>query len=122
VLGIDVVSIERLRQLLESSPGLEPRLFTPAERAHCRAQADSTQSFAGTLAAKEAVIKALRLGPLVAWARRVEITRDDSGAPRARVGDHEVQVSISHDAGVAVAAALALPPEIEIKGLLERPE
>jgi phosphopantetheine--protein transferase-like protein len=109
VLGVDVVSIDRLRRRLESSPGLEARLFTAAERAHCRAQADAAQSFAGTLAAKEAVIKALRLGPLVAWARRVEITRDPSGAPRARVGDREVEVSISHDAGVAVGAALALP-------------
>ena len=109
VLGVDVVSIERVRLLLESRPGLEKRLFTPAERAYCHSRRDPAQSFAGTLAAKEAAIKALRLGPLVAWARRVEISRDDSGAPSARVGDREVEVSISHDAGVAVGAALALP-------------
>ena len=110
MLGVDVVSIERVRLLLESSPGLERRLFTAAERAYCHSQRDPAQSLAGTLAAKEAVIKALRLGPLVAWARRVEITRDSSGTPHALVGGRGVEVSISHDAGVAVAAALALPP------------
>ncbi|MGI8789575.1 MAG: hypothetical protein ACR2I4_01635, partial [Actinomycetota bacterium] len=62
-------------------------------------------------AAKEAVIKALRLGPLVAWTRRVEIVRDDSGAPSARVGGRAVEVTISHDGGVAMAAALALPTD-----------
>ncbi|MDQ3660282.1 MAG: 4'-phosphopantetheinyl transferase superfamily protein [Actinomycetota bacterium] len=109
MLGVDVVSIERVRLLLESSPGLEKRLFTEPERAYCNSQRDPVQSFAGTLAAKEAVIKALRLGPLVAWARRIEITRDSLGAPSARIGGRSVEVSISHDAGVAVAAALALP-------------
>lgn len=111
MLGVDVVSIDRVRLLLESSPGLEKRLFTDAERAYCNSQRDAAQSFAGTLAAKEAVIKALRLGPLVAWARRVEIVRDDSGAPSARVGGRSVEVSISHDGGVAMAAALALPTD-----------
>jgi holo-[acyl-carrier protein] synthase len=111
VLGVDVVSIERVRLLLESNPGLEARIFTVAERDYCHSQRDSAQSFAGTLAAKEAVIKALRLGPLVAWARRVEITRDSSGAPSAVVGGRDVEVSISHDAGVAVAAALVLPAD-----------
>jgi phosphopantetheine--protein transferase-like protein len=113
VLGIDVVSIERVRLLLESTPGLDKRLFTAAEQDYCYSQRDPAQSFAGTLAAKEAVIKALRLGPLVAWARRVEITRDSSGAPSALVGGRVVEVSISHDAGVAVAAALALPADAQ---------
>ena len=111
MLGVDVVSIERVRLLLESRPGIEKRLFTAAERAYCHSQRDPAQSFAGTLAAKEAVMKALRLGPLVAWARRIEITRDRAGAPHALVGDRTVEVSISHDAGVAVAAALALPTQ-----------
>lgn len=116
MLGVDVVSIERVRLLLESSPGLEKRLFSAAEQNYCHSQRDPAQSFAGTLAAKEAVIKALHLGPLVAWARRVEITRDDLGAPHALVGGRGVEVSISHDAGVAVAAALALPADAHFSG------
>jgi holo-[acyl-carrier protein] synthase len=113
LLGIDVVDIERLRASLERSPRLERRLFTDLELAYCRGTADPVVSFAGTLAAKEAVIKALRLGPLVAWALRVEISRADSGAPSASVqlgtASPAIEVSIAHDAGVAVAAAFAWP-------------
>jgi holo-[acyl-carrier protein] synthase len=113
VLGIDVVDVERLRSRLDRSPGLELRLFTEAELAYCNTTADPALSLAGTLAAKEAVIKALRLGPLVAWARRIEITRAESGAPHASVRlappTPAVEISIAHDAGIAVAAALARP-------------
>jgi holo-[acyl-carrier protein] synthase len=110
MIGVDVVDIERLRAKLASTPRLAERLFTESERAYCSKGADPVVHFAGTLAAKEAVIKALDLGPLNAWARRIEILRDDSGAPRARVSRGEaeevVRVSISHDGGVAVAVAL----------------
>ncbi len=91
---------------------MERRLFTDAVREYCADTSDPVVSLAGTLAAKEAVIKALRLGPLVAWAARIEITREESGAPRARIQvvsqPGTVEISISHDAGVAVAVALAL--------------
>jgi holo-[acyl-carrier protein] synthase len=107
VLGIDVVEIERLRSALRRRPALEQRLFTRGERSYCRAQADPVVSFAGTLAAKEAVIKALDLGSLVSWARRIEITRSSSGAPEAVVpGRDGLAVSIAHDGPVAVAVAL----------------
>lgn len=110
MIGVDVVAIERLRERLTATPRLAERLFTEAERAYCERAADPIVHFAGTLAAKEAVIKALRLGSLTAWARRIEIERDSSGAPSAwvRSGDVKtaVEVSISHDAGVAVAVAL----------------
>lgn len=111
VIGIDVVDVARLARGLERVPGLEARLFTKNERAYCRAKRDPITRLAGTLAAKEAVIKALQLGPLVAWAGRIEVTRLETGAPLVRIEgrDEVVQLSISHDGGVAVAAALALP-------------
>ena len=113
MLGIDVVEIDRLRAAMARSPKLAARLFTEPERAYCRSFVEPLPRFAGTLAAKEAVIKAARLGSLMAWARRVEIRRDSDGVPSARVtrgGDaDEVAVSISHDGPVAVAVALAQP-------------
>ena len=106
-LGVDVVEIQRFRAVLERSPGLERRFFTPAERAHC---GGSALRLAGTFAAKEAVMKALGLTPAPAWARRIEVERDASGRPAATVaGRAPVAVSISHDGPVAVAVALATP-------------
>lgn len=109
-VGIDVVDIERLRAVLTRSPRIEERLFTKQERVYCRSARDPVVRFAGTLAAKEAAIKALRLGPLAAWATRIEIHRDASRAPVAFVdegtGAREVAISISHDGGVAVAVAM----------------
>ncbi|MQB00121.1 MAG: 4'-phosphopantetheinyl transferase superfamily protein [Actinobacteria bacterium] len=110
-LGIDMVDIARLRAALGRSPRLEERLFTKAERRYCASKPDPVMHFAGTLAAKEAVIKAMRLGRLVEWAGRIEIGRDDSGAPTAMVtldadGEPvEVEVSISHERDLAVAVA-----------------
>lgn len=104
-LGVDVVGIERFRDVLERSPGFERRFFSPAELAYCAKAKDRASRLAGTFAAKEAVMKALGLTPAVAWAGRIEITRSSDGKPAARVGDVQVEVSISHDAGVALAVA-----------------
>jgi holo-[acyl-carrier protein] synthase len=107
VVGVDVVDVARFSAALARTPGMERRLFTSAERDYCRASRRPDVHLAGTLAAKEAVIKALRLGSLAAWAARVEIRRAPDGAPYARVGGRSVAVSISHDGPVAVAVALA---------------
>jgi holo-[acyl-carrier protein] synthase len=110
VVGIDVVDIERLRAVMARSPRALQRLFTADERAYCASRADPVVHFAGTLAAKEAVIKALGLGPLPVWARRIEIVRD-AGVPRVEVTGADasgVDISISHDAGVAVAVAVRI--------------
>jgi len=109
MIGIDAVDIDRLRATLERSPGLRRRLFTTTELGYCASRSDPVRHLAGTLAAKEAVIKAARLGPLVAWSRRIEVDRDGSGVPRATIvgGIHDpIEISISHDGGTAVAVAL----------------
>ena len=110
MLGVDVVDVARFRAVLRRTPAIEVRIFTEPERDHCHASADPELHLAGTLAAKEAVIKALRLGTLAAWGARVEIRRAPDGAPYALVAGREVAVSISHDGPVAVAVALASPP------------
>ena len=123
MIGIDVVDVPRLAAALERTPTLEARLFTESERAYCNAKTDPATRFAGTMAAKEAIIKALRLGPLNAWARRIEVTRSHGGEPFGRVHGHAglIPISISHDGGVAVACALAVgldgvPSELVTQG------
>jgi holo-[acyl-carrier protein] synthase len=112
MIGIDTVDIDRLRDAFLRAPGLEHRLFTDRERDYCRGKADPVLHYAGTLAAKEAVIKAGHLGTLVAWGRRVEINRRGDGAPGARIRGithGPIHLSISHDGSVAVAVAVADP-------------
>lgn len=113
-IGVDIVDVERLAAAIKRCPEMERRLFTPAERAFFRTHAAPAVHQAGSLAAKEAVMKALGLAPLVLWARRIEIERSRVGAPtafvRRRSGEVQVEVSITHDAGVAVAVAVVDPP------------
>ncbi|MFP5352668.1 MAG: holo-ACP synthase [Actinomycetota bacterium] len=112
-VGIDITSIPRFRDVMARYPAAEQRFFTDAERLHCRSHPDPVIHFAGTFAAKEAVVKALGLGPVRAWARRIEITRDDTGAPGARIlgrdFEHAITLSISHDGDAAVAVAIRTP-------------
>lgn len=117
MLGVDIVPIERLREVLARSTGMEERLFTARERAYCARHEDPVRHLAGTLAAKEAVIKACRLGALASFARRIEVSRDHDGAPTATVigcPQHRTTLSISHDGGVAVAVAIS--ESIEVPG------
>lgn len=107
MIGIDVVDVRRFTRVVVRSPRFVDRFFTAAERARSERTLDPTRHLAGVFAAKEAAMKALGTVPAVAYARRIEICHLPAGAPIARFGDQRVQVSISHDGGVAVAVAFA---------------
>jgi holo-[acyl-carrier protein] synthase len=106
-VGTDVVEIARLERSLSRTPSLRERLFTPAEAGL------SLESLAARFAAKEAIAKALGAPGDLAW-HDAEVVRDASGRPcfelrgtvaaRAqRLGVGDVHLSLSHDAGVAMA-------------------
>ncbi|MFE9772137.1 holo-ACP synthase [Streptomyces sp. NPDC005931] len=121
-VGIDVVGIGRLGAMLQrrGQPLLD-RLLTPAEQALCHGASARHRAacLAGRVAAKEAVRKTLgRHGEGCAW-RDVEIDREPSGAPVPRLtgraarafeaaGFSRLHLSITHEAGVAVAIAVAV--------------
>jgi holo-[acyl-carrier protein] synthase len=120
-VGIDVVDVARLESLVaRRGDRLVARLLTPAERALCAGTSAGYRlnCIAGRLAAKEAVRKTLTgYGTRAGW-HDVEITRGGSGEPlpvltgRAEeafrmAGLTALHLSITHDAGVAVAVALA---------------
>jgi holo-[acyl-carrier protein] synthase len=109
MIGVDVVDVERLRSSIARLPGLMTRYFSDGERTHCDGFADPILHLAGTLAAKEAVMKAVGAVPAVAAARRIEIVREPSGAPAAHFEGRSIPISISHDGGVAVAIAIDVP-------------
>jgi holo-[acyl-carrier protein] synthase len=106
-VGIDVVNVDRFKQSLERTPGLELKLFTEAERIK------SIQSLAARFAAKEALVKALNAKNGILW-HEAEVVNLEGGKPafifHGDVADlvdgANVYLSISHDAGIATAVVI----------------
>ncbi|GIM68512.1 holo-[acyl-carrier-protein] synthase [Planomonospora venezuelensis] len=118
--GTDIVSVARIAALHRSAGDrFLRRWFTDDEIDYCTSRARPELHLAARMAAKEAVLKALRPtgdAPL-AW-RSIEIARDVDGAPSVRlVGDVRtlaesrgagaIHVSLSHCDEYAVAVAVA---------------
>ena len=122
MLGVDLVDVARLRRALARAPGLGARTFSPAEFAVADARGAGRDEFlAGRFAAKEATLKAYGAGIAdgVVLAH-VEVLPGVSGVPAVRLtgaaadlaarrGLHPTHVSISHEAGLAVAVVLLAP-------------
>jgi holo-[acyl-carrier protein] synthase len=116
-VGVDVVDLDAFaRQLRVGGDRFLARLLLPDELAYC---SDRLDQIATRVAAKEAVVKALRCGFRgVGW-REVEIVTAANGAPSVvlhgrattqaqRQGIAQVHVSCAHEARSAVAVAIAI--------------
>ena len=106
-VGTDLVEIARLEASFERTPTLRDRLFTADEAML------PLESLAARFAAKEALAKALGAPGDMSW-HDAEVVTDVSGWPsfelrgsvaaRAdQLGVERVHLSMTHDAGVAVA-------------------
>jgi holo-[acyl-carrier protein] synthase len=106
-IGVDVVDLTRFERAAERTPALLERLFTPAERTR------PLHSLAGRFAAKEALIKAIGDSTGVRW-HDMEVVSNDLNNPSfvlhnavagivASRGIDSIHLSMSHDAGIAVA-------------------
>ena len=117
-IGIDVCSVERMKDALERfGDRFWTRILTPGEQADLAPRvADRATALAGRFAAKEAAAKALG-APRDVWWHHLEVRRDGFGAPvlqfhgpavahEARLGVVRRLVSITHDAGVAAAVVV----------------
>lgn len=119
-LGLDLAQIARFEAAhARHGQRLLERLFTPAERAYCDRKKDRLSSYCGRFAVKEAVMKVLGTG----WTRGVrwvdiEVARAPGSAPRCvlhgrtaeiarKLGIRTIHVTITHDAGIAAAVAVA---------------
>ena len=115
-LGIDVCSIERMRRALERhGDRFFSRICSPAEREDLMGREQAT-ALAGRFAVKEAFAKALDGARGVGW-HEVQVRRAPSGRPTLELSGNAVtavqgfgadtwHVSITHDAGVAVAMVI----------------
>ena len=119
-LGLDLAQIARVQNFIErrGQRALD-RIFTPGEQAYCEERASRFASYAGRFAVKEAVMKVLGTGWThgVRWVD-IEVVRPPGQAPTvalhgesARIaearGIRTVHVTITHDAGLAAAVAVA---------------
>ena len=119
-IGTDLAQIARVQAFLERrGQRARNRLFTAREQDYCDARAARWVHYTGRFAVKEAVMKVLGTG----WSRGVrwvdiEVTRAPGEPPRCvlhgetariaeRLGIRTLHITITHDAGLASALALA---------------
>jgi holo-[acyl-carrier protein] synthase len=111
-IGVDVVDLVRFDGVLERTPALRTRLFTPNELLR-DGEPRPIESLAARFAAKEAIIKAFGGSAGLSW-QDLEVVSDDQRAPSLilhdgarRVADGRgvtaVHLSLSHDGPVATA-------------------
>jgi holo-[acyl-carrier protein] synthase len=119
-IGVDIVGVSRMARLVTENAGIVEVLFTGREQEYCLGKRRSHEHMAGRFAAKEAVLKAFGtgIGQRMRWTD-VEIVRGSKGRPEVclhgevaawaeRRGLANVDVSVAHSAGLAVAQALAV--------------
>src|SRR5215469_10354305 len=112
--GIDVLAVERMdRAVRRSGEAFLARAFTPAELAYCNGR---PERLAGRWVAKEAVIKCFDRTPICFPRRRIEVLPGTTGGPVVALldgdtGGARVEVSITHQAGVAIASAWLEMPD-----------
>jgi holo-[acyl-carrier protein] synthase len=119
-VGVDLVGVDRVTRLLEEHPASEATLFTAREREYCRARRRCYEHMAARFAAKEAVLKSFGTGMTarMRWTE-VEIVPARTGRPQVklsggvadwarRLGIVDVDVSLSHTEGLAIAQAVAI--------------
>jgi holo-[acyl-carrier protein] synthase len=118
---VDIVEVARVERAMEHhGDRFLRRLFTEDEIEHCRGAPREAEKYAARFAAKEAALKALRVG----WQKGVrfrdlQIDINDMGAPsihlsgRAREvaqsrGVTALEVSMSHERHYAVGQVIAV--------------
>jgi len=114
-IGIDLVEIERIKEILARNGKFIAKILTDNEIKLCPAnEAKRTEFVAGRFAAKEAVVKALGtgIGRSVGW-KDIEILKLDSGKPYIVLNkkinlkeDFKLHISISHTKNLALAKVI----------------
>lgn len=115
-IGVDVVDIARFERAADRTPALLDRLFAQSERMDGERRL-SLRSLAARFGAKEALIKALGSSAGVHW-HDMQVVSDGLHNPSFAIqggladvvagrGIGAIHLSMSHDAGVAIAYVIA---------------
>src|SRR6266566_5717913 len=79
-IGVDLVDVDRVKQILGRRRTFAERVFTPGEIAYCERQASPAECYAARWAAREACRKALGGIRNMRW-HEVQVDRAPTGAP-----------------------------------------
>lgn len=118
LIGIDIIEIDRIKQVVMRTPRFLERLYTTGELEYCYSKSNPYPSLAVRFAAKEAVRK---LHPVLARGigfHDVEVVAGIGGRPEILLhgaaltrseqeGIRNINLSLSHSATHAIAAVIA---------------
>lgn len=125
-IGVDIVSIKRLREVVERWGGrFLNRVYTPAEIAYCFERKDPYPYLSARFATKEAMIKALGERGDITF-KDIEIAHTDTGRPvinpgsilkdwLERIGIDRIHLSLSHERDYSIACVILEEEGIDIK-------
>ena len=116
--GIDIIEVERIRNVLERDTGFRDKIFTPEEIRYCESKKNKYQHYAARFSAKEALMKAIGTG----WRfgirfADIEVFHNDLEQPQIKVSGKanellsdlaisKIHVSLSHLKELATAIVI----------------
>ncbi|MHB1525154.1 MAG: NAD(P)H-hydrate dehydratase [Candidatus Dormibacteria bacterium] len=120
-VGVDVTGVERIARLSSRRPGFAAKMFSPEELDYCQGR---PERLAARWAAKEAVRKVYgSQGRSIPTYPSIAVTHRPGGAPEVLINGRPVpglELSLSHDVGLAVAVAAFDPRSAQKIGCLSR--
>ncbi|HNX68861.1 MAG TPA: holo-ACP synthase [Candidatus Omnitrophota bacterium] len=121
--GVDLVKVSRMEQLIRrSGKTFIERVFSADERAYCRSKRMRFEHYAARFAAKEAVLKALKIKPKKGLKLSgIEIKRQATGKPYLALtpqackilkipGKAQIELSLAHEREYAIATVVIVVP------------
>ena len=122
--GIDLVKVERMEQRINGRSGRAflDRVFSAAEQAYCGSKRMKFEHYAARFAAKEAVLKALKVRPRKGQRLSgIEVKREATGKPFIALAlesrkqfrmpaQAQIELSIAHEREYAIATVVIVIP------------
>ena len=122
--GIDLVKVERMEQMIDRPSGQAflDRVFSAAEQTYCGSKRMKFEHYAARFAAKEAVLKALKVRPKKNQRLSgIEVGREATGKPfivlnaesrkQLRIpAQAQIELSIAHEREYAIATVVIVIP------------
>jgi holo-[acyl-carrier protein] synthase len=110
-IGIDIIEVERIKELIAKNEGFLQRVFTDDELKYCIGKKNQYERLAVRFAAKEAGWKAARIKGLAL--KDIKIVKSAGGRPTITCNDKRAKdlhfyVSLSHTARYGCAMVVAV--------------